>query len=197
MAQRRSFSQYRLIDLAIFALIIIVFESIVSKAARSFTSQPYSVSIVSAVTCIVYMRWGFFGCFHAVLGGFVFCYATGGAPDQYAVYMLGNAFSVLTVLFIKRTGSERVRKSAWLSIFTAALVALLMQVGRGAVSVVMGNGADVIPGFVLTNLLSGVFAMVIVGIARKLDGVFEDQKHYLLRLKEEEKKEKEEGFDEG
>jgi protein-S-isoprenylcysteine O-methyltransferase Ste14 len=78
----------------------------------------------------------------------------------------------------------------------AGLVALLMQIGRGIVAVILGNSLDIAVGFILGDVLSGVFAMVIVGIARKLDGVFEDQKHYLLRISKEEK-ELEEGFDEG
>ena len=45
-------------------------------------------------------------------------------------------------------------------------------------------------GFVTTDALSLVFSAVIVWIARRLDGIFEDQKHYLLRLKEAEKEEK-------
>ena len=196
MGKRRTFSQYRLIDLVIFAVITVVFEVIVSKAARIFPSQPYSISIVSAVTCIVFMRWGLYGCFHAVLGGFVTCYATGGSLDQYVIYVLGNTFSVLAVLYLNKIGSDRVRNSAWLSVFMAGLVALLMQIGRMIVAVIMGNSLDIAVGFILGDALSGVFAMVIVGIARKLDGVFEDQKHYLLRINREEK-ELEEGFDEG
>jgi len=196
VGKRRTFSQYRLIDLVIFAVITVVFEVIVSKAARIFPSQPYSISIVSAVTCIVFMRWGLYGCFHAVLGGFVTCYATGGSLDQYVIYVLGNTFSVLAVLYLNKIGSDRVRNSAWLSVFMAGLVALLMQMGRMIVAVIMGNSLDIAVGFILGDALSGVFAMVIVGIARKLDGVFEDQKHYLLRINREEK-ELEEGFDEG
>jgi len=196
VGKRRTFSQYRLIDLLLFGVMTVVFEMIVSKASRVFASQPYSISIVSAVTCIVFMRWGLYGCFHAVLGGFVTCYATGGTFDQYIIYILGNTFSVLTVLYLNKIGSDRVRNSLWLSVFTAGLVALLMQTGRGIVAVIMGNSLDIAVGFILGDALSGVFAMVIVGIARKLDGVFEDQKHYLLRINKEEK-EIEEGFDEG
>lgn len=196
MGKRRTFSQYRLIDLLLFAVITVIFEVIVSKAARVFASQPYSLSIVSAVTCIVFMRWGLYGCFHAVLGGFLTCYATGGTFDQYIIYMLGNTFSVLSVLYLNKIGSNRVRNSAWLSVIMAGLVALLMQTGRAVVAVIMGNSLDIAVGFILGDVLSGVFAMVIVGIARKLDGVFEDQKHYLIRINKEEK-ELEEGFDEG
>lgn len=191
-----SFNQYRLIDLGIFAVILIIFESIASKAALSFTSQPYSISIVSAITCIIFMRWGIWGCFHAVLGGFVYCFVTGGAADQYIIYMIGNLFSVAALLLLKRIGPDRVREKVFLSLLLSVLVSLLMQLGRGIVAVVFGASPNMIAGFVFTDSVSTLFAMVITGIVRKLDGVFEDQKSYLIRLNREEEN-IEEGVDEG
>lgn len=191
-----SFNQYRLIDLGIFAVILIIFESIASKAALSFTSQPYSISIVSAITCIIFMRWGIWGCFHAVLGGFVYCFVTGGAADQYIIYMVGNLFSLAALLLLKRIGPDRVREKVFLSLLLSALVSLLMQLGRGIVAVVFGASPNMIAGFVFTDSVSTLFAMVITGIVRKLDGVFEDQKSYLIRLNREEEN-IEEGVDEG
>ena len=191
-----SFNQYRLIDLGIFAVILIIFESIASKAALSFTSQPYSISIVSAITCIIFMRWGIWGCFHAALGGFVYCFVTGGAADQYIIYMIGNLFSVAALLLLKRIGPDRVREKVFLSLLLSVLVSLLMQLGRGIVAVVFGASPNMIAGFVFTDSVSTLFAMVITGIVRKLDGVFEDQKSYLIRLNREEEN-IEEGVDEG
>lgn len=191
-----SFNQYRLIDLGIFAVILIIFESIASKAALSFTSQPYSISIVSAITCIIFMRWGIWGCFHAALGGFVYCFVTGGAADQYIIYVIGNLFSVAALLLLKRIGPDRVREKVFLSLLLSALVSLLMQLGRGIVAVVFGASPNMIAGFVFTDSVSTLFAMVITGIVRKLDGVFEDQKSYLIRLNREEEN-IEEGVDEG
>lgn len=191
-----SFNQYRLIDLGIFAVILIIFESIASKAALSFTSQPYSISIVSAITCIIFMRWGIWGCFHAVLGGFVYCFVTGGAADQYIIYMVGNLFSLAALLLLKRIGPDRVREKVFLSLLLSVLVSLLMQLGRGIVAVVFGASPNMIAGFVFTDSVSTLFAMVITGIVRKLDGVFEDQKSYLIRLNREEEN-IEEGVDEG
>lgn len=196
MEKRMSFNQYRLIDLGIFAVILIIFESIASKAALSFTSQPYSISIVSAITCIIFMRWGIWGCFHAALGGFVYCFVTGGAADQYIIYMIGNLFSVAALLLLKRIGPDRVREKVFLSLLLSVLVSLLMQLGRGIVAVVFGASPNMIAGFVFTDSVSTLFAMVITGIVRKLDGVFEDQKSYLIRLNREEEN-IEEGVDEG
>lgn len=191
-----SFNQYRLIDLGIFAVILIIFESIASKAALSFTSQPYSISIVSAITCIIFMRWGIWGCFHAALGGFVYCFVTGGAADQYIIYVIGNLFSVAALLLLKRIGPDRVREKVFLSLLLSVLVSLLMQLGRGIVAVVFGASPNMIAGFVFTDSVTTLFAMVITGIVRKLDGVFEDQKSYLIRLNREEEN-IEEGVDEG
>ena len=197
MEKRMSINRYRLIDLGIFAVILIIFESIASKAALSFSSQPYSISIVSAITCIIFMRWGIYGCFHAALGGFVFCFVTGGSADQYIIYMVGNLFSAAALLLLKRIGPDRIREKLSLSLLLSVLVSLLMQLGRGIVAVVLGASPDMIAGFVLTDSISTVFAMVIIGITRKLDGVFEDQKSYLIRLNREENKDIEEGVDEG
>ena len=45
-------------------------------------------------------------------------------------------------------------------------------------------------GFITTDALSGFFTAVILWIARRQDGLFEDQKHYLLRIQEAEKEER-------
>ena len=41
--------------------------------------------------------------------------------------------------------------------------------------------------FIATDIISTLFAVIIVWIARKLDGVFEDQMSYLVRVNNEEK----------
>ena len=62
------------------------------------------------------------------------------------------------------------------------LVQVLMQAGRAAAALLLGvEPADVV-GFFTTDSLSLLFTFVIIWIARKLDGVYEDQKHYLLRI---------------
>ena len=198
MGSRLNYSQYRAIDLTIFGVLLIVFESIATKAAIHFSSQPYFISIVPAITCIVYMRWGAFGCIHAAMGGLVYCIATGGSAVHYLIYMVGNLFSAVVLLLLKRIGPAKVRDKVVLSFGMAVLVSFLMQIGRGIVAVIVGAvEISMIFGFVLTDVLSGFFAVVIVLIVRRLDGVFENQRSYLLRVQREEMKDKEEGFDEG
>lgn len=184
-----SFSRYRATDLTIFAVILAVFEFVASRAALSFASQPYSISVTSAVTCIVFMRWGLFGCIHAVLGGFVYCLSSKGSEVQFAVYMVGNLFAAAALLILKVFGSDRVKGSLWLSMLLPVSTALLMQLGRGLVAVVLGSSPGAIADFILTDVLSGVFAVVIVLITRRLDGVFENQKAYLVRVNRREESE--------
>ena len=89
--------------------------------------------------------------------------------------------SVLAVLLLRLYGKERVRTGNLALVFPI-LVQLLMQAGRAAVALVLGAGLENVAGFFTTDSLSLLFTFVIIWIARKLDGVYEDQKHYLLRV---------------
>ncbi len=189
MGEYSSLSKYRTTDLFIWGLILCVFETLILKAGTSlFPAQPYTVSLVPAVVAIVYMRWGLYGMAHAFLGGVVICLASGleAGLRQVAVYAFGNLLSAVVVLWLK--GREKdIRDSVFLSAMFAAIVALLMQVGRGVVSLVLGDTISGAVGFIATDVLSGVFAIILVLIARKMDGVFERQISYLLRVQEAEK----------
>lgn len=189
MVRGSSLAKYKATDLFIWALLLCIFEALIVKAGTTlFASQPYTVSLVPAIVTIVYMRWGFWGVFHAFLGGIVLCLASGSGFEvkHFAVYAVGNTFSVLVFPILKGR-KKKIRDSAVLSALFASAVAFLMQVGRAIVSLVLG---DVISGaisFVATDVLSGVFAIVLVLIARNMDGVFESQISYLLRVQEAEK----------
>ena len=99
---------------------------------------------------------------------------------------------------LKVFGSDRVKGSLWLSMLLSVSTTLLMQLGRGLVAVVLGSSPGAVADFILTDVLSGVFAVVIVLITRRLDGVFENQKAYLVRVnRREESEEAEEDVYEG
>ena len=182
MKRQRSWKEYRAIDLALMGVALAVFEFIILRAANWwFPGQPFIVSLAAPVTAIVYMRWGWWGALHAVEAGLVFCFFSGGAGAQYLVYCAGNLFSVLAVLLLNRVGKERVR-TGHLSLIFPLLVQLLMQAGRALVALALGFGPAEAVGFFTTDSLSLLFTFVIIWIARKLDGVYEDQKHYLLRV---------------
>ncbi len=69
MRRQLSLSEYRGIDLTLFAVILCVAELLIVTAARFwYADQLYTVSAVAAVVAIVLMRWGPWAGIHAVLG---------------------------------------------------------------------------------------------------------------------------------
>ena len=187
MNRQFSFRQYRGIDLALFAVILWLSETlIVSAAAHWFPDQLYTVSVVGALTAIVMMRWGPFAAIHAVLGGLVYALLSHGSARQILIYCVGNLFSLAALLPLKRLGKERVRGDGMLSVGFGLLTLLLMQLGRALTAFLTGTAFLNCLGFFTTDALSLLFTCLILWIARRLDGIFEDQKHYLLRIHKQE-----------
>ena len=99
------------------------------------------------------------------------------------------------VLF-KLFGKERIRGDALGTMAFGVVTALLMQLGRALVSVVSGGAAQDAILFFTADVLTLLFTAVVMWIVRRLDGVFEDQITYLLRISKE-KEEERESSDEG
>lgn len=183
MKRQFSFQQYRAIDLAMFAALLCITETMIVKAATWwFPDQLYTVSVVGAVTAIVLMRWGPWAAIHAVLGGAVFCLASRGSAKQLLIYCAGNLFSLLMLLPLRYLGGERIRLDGILSVLFGVCTLLLMQLGRALVAFVLGTEFQTCLGFFTTDALSLLFTGLILWVARRLDGIFENQRHYLLRI---------------
>lgn len=186
MAKQRTLGLYRTIDLFCFVLMLALFEPVLHFAAtRLFPAEPYTVSVTAAVTAIVLMRWGPWAAIHAVFGGIMACLLAGARIDQYLIYGFGNLFSLAALMLLKKWGKEETRKDALHSIAFALVTALLMQLGRAVMALILGNGLLLCLGFFTTGVITDLFTVVIVWIARRLDGIFEDQIHYLLRIQKE------------
>ena len=191
MNRQLTFRQYRGIDLALFAVILCIIEAVLVTAARKwFADQLYTVSVAAAIVSIVMMRWGPFGAIHAVAAGIIYCLVSGGTAQQYLIYCVGNLFSLGGLLLIRKMGEKEIRENVVFSLLYALVVQMLMQLGRGAMAMLLGYGAGAALRFVTTDALSGVFTLVIIWIARRLDGIFEDQKTYLFRVQAEKAEEK-------
>ena len=108
----------------------------------------------------------------------------GGTFEQLVIYVLGNELSLAGLLMLKAAGREKIKDNVLLTILYALIVQLLMQIGRGGVAFAFGAGAGAIPKFITMDILSELFTVVIVFIASRLDGIFEDQKTYLLRMQQ-------------
>lgn len=185
-----SFKQYRGIDLAIWLVILSVFESLtVIAASKWFPSELYTLSQVVAVLCIVMMRWGGYAVIHAVAGGFVFCLVQEAGLEQFAVYCVGNCFALIALALFKVMGKEKVRAEIGFAVLFTAVAFCGAQLGRWFVSLVFGGSPGSIATFFMTDSLSLLYAVVVVLISRRVDGLFEDQKSYLIRTEAERRKE--------
>ena len=191
MKGSRGVIRYRAIDLTLFAVMLCVFESVlVTASTRWFPNEPYTVSVTAAITAIVMMRWGPWAVLHALLGGFAFCYASGAAPRQYLIYCGGNLFSLLSLVLKKRMGEEAIRTDALKTLLFGFCTVALAQTGRALLAMLTGTAFSTALGFFTADAVTMLFTLVIVWIVRRLDGVWEDQQHYLLRLREEQEKER-------
>ncbi len=197
MGRQRTVAEYRAIDLTLFALMTFIGEWLVVNAARFwFPEQLYVLSIVPLVTAIVMMRWGPWAAIHAVAGGLAFCLGSGAEAPQFVVYCGGNLLGLGALGLLRVWGKERVRSDALLTIAFGAVTVLLMQLGRALLSLLFGGAAGEMIVFFTTDVITLLFTAVVIWIARRLDGVFEDQINYLLRISREQEEEKEK-YDEG
>ena len=191
MKRQLTLAQYRSVDLTLFAVILAVCEYVITLAAiRWFPGQLYTVSLTATVCAIVLMRWGAWAGLHALLGGAVFWLASGGSGAQLAIYALGNLACLLVLPLLRGGGKAKIKADKLYTALFALAVVLCMQLGRAAVALVLGTEPGKCVGFFTTDTLSDLFTVVVVSLAGRLDGIFEDQKTYLRRLQAQQKKEK-------
>ncbi len=191
MKRQISFGEYRAIDLALLTTILAVSQYLVYAAASSwFPDQLYIVSPVAGMTALVMMRWGVWGALPAAFGGVFYAFLAGGNLGQTLIYCAGNLAALGALVFFRIWGKERVRNESFLAVVYAVAVQLLMQLGRAAVAAVLGYEAAACLGFITTDILSILFTVFIVWIIRRIEGLFEDQKNYLLRLQKEQQVER-------
>lgn len=186
MSKAISFRQYRGMDVFFITSLLCICEALIVLAAtRWFPEQPYALSLTPAITAIVMMRWGAFGFIPALAGGLVFCLLSRAAITHYAIYCLGNLTALLLVFFIRRVGWQRIRENVLLCMLYGLLSALFMQLGRAAAALIFGHSLMECLGFLTTDVLSTLFSVVLLWIMRRLDGMIEEQSHYLTRIQQE------------
>ena len=191
MNRQMTLKQYRALDIGIFTLLLCLPEVLVVLGSRIwFPGEMYTLSLTAAVCAVVMVRWGLYALIPAALGALVFCMASGAQGEQYLIYTLGNLFCGAMYLMVRNKGWMRLKSSVLRCMLYGCLFSLSMQAGRALLAGLMGYPAGVCLMFFTTDILSTLFAVLIVWITRRLDGVLEEQKHYLLRVQEEMKRER-------
>lgn len=187
MNRQISLSQYRTIDLFLLTGLMAVSQFVIHIAINQWQAQytGYIVSPVAAVVALVMMRWSLWAAIPAALGGVILTLLSGATTQQIIIYGSGNLLAMLAMLYLNLLGKERVRTNVILALVFAVLVQLLMQFGRAGVALLMGYPLPACWDFITTDAMSILFTLVIIWIVRRVEGLFEDQKHYLLRIQQE------------
>ena len=182
-----SFQKYRVIDLAIFTGLYLVLEFLISLAATKwFPDQPYIVSIMLPVLLIVMMRWGYFAFIIAAISAPFYVLIYHGSGMEYLVFLFGNIGFMALLAFLLPIGKKRVRDNIVLTFLYVVIGFLLLETFRGFGAMIFEQtGIQIIWRFIWTDMLSLVFSLVVIFIARFADGIFEDQKAYLFRKQRE------------
>ena len=195
MKNQITFQQYRTIDLTIM-MVMLAFSQVLTHLATSFwfPEQLYVASPLGGIVALVMMRWSGYAAIHACLGGLVFTALSGGGIQQYLIYGLGNLLALAMLVMFKFFGKERIRKDSFLSLTFGLGTQLMMMLGRAGIALLLGHPAEICIRFITTDVLSCLFTMLIIWIVRRVEGLFEDQKLYLLRIQQEQTVERGEKF---
>lgn len=187
---RITFEQYRNIDLTMWVVMTVIFETITTMATiKWFYLQPVALSITLALVCTVMMRWNGYAAIQAVVGGLVVCIISGANIEQYIIYCVGNVFALAGLLVIKFMGKEAIQNSFLKKVLLAGVAYIGMACGRWCVSLFFGGDFTAFTVYVTTDIMSLLFAVVILHILGKCDGMIEDQREYVKRVEEETKEE--------
>ncbi len=194
-----TFRQYRNIDLALLTGLLVLAElGIYIAKATVYSGQLFQASPTGPIVALVMMRWGGWAAIPAAVGGLLFGALRGGLWPYGVVYGLGNLLSLGAMLWF-RMGKDKLRGDTLRSLAYGATVQVLMQLGRGMVAfavtvvdpAILGQGTklplDIFLSFITADSLSILFTVVTVWIVRRIEGLFEDQKSYLLRVQNQER----------
>jgi hypothetical protein len=118
-----------------------------------------------------------------------FCLASSASPEQFLIYCGGNVFALVSLVFFKLLTKSRVRESFLLILAYSSAAYLAMALGRWILSLPFDAGFTELVGFLVSDVLSLLFAVLILWSCRSVDGLIEDQKAYLFRLERERQKE--------
>ena len=125
--------------------------------------------------------------FRSVASGFVYCILSGASAQQLAIYCVGNIFALLGMIWFKVFGKEGIRKAKWNVVLFVSTAYIGQVFGRSLIAIVFGDNWSTIVTFATTDIMTLVFAVLVIILFRKTDGMLEDQKAYLLRLDKQKK----------
>jgi len=181
-----SFQRYRGMDVFFFTSLLCICEALIILAAtRWFPAQPYALSLTPAIVALVMIRWGVYSAIPAAAGALVYCLLSGAGAQHYVIYLVGNLAALALLPFVQHVTWKKIHDNVLLCMAYGLITALIMQFARAALSLLFGRSAMAALGFITTDVLSTLFSVLLCWMMRRLDGMLEDQKHYLIRIQKE------------
>lgn len=184
-----SFSQYRTADLFLFVIIAGLAELFSYAATIWFPEEAiFSFSFTLPIILIVMMRWGWISVLYGFESAIIYCALHSLSWQYYLAYAIGNVAVVFTLVYLLPLGKDRVAKNCWLSCIMVVIAWIVQVFVRSLMLIAFGQASFI--GAIIAmcgirvdcGLLSLVMGIVTILIVRKFDGLFEDQKVYLIRL---------------
>ena len=179
-------------DLFLFAVILVVFDLIVHFATLSLADAAtmYMFSLTVPIVLLVMVRWGWPAIFFAVGDGILLTALNNPTVWQsYLSYGVGAASIFLLYIPMHFLGKKKIAANWYFTVLFVLLGWVLNNLvssfiqwlcGVEFIIALAGNVS-----FSVTGFMSLAIGTVLLLILRKLDGMFEDQVHYLKRLDSE------------
>lgn len=186
-----SLKQYRLTDLFLFAAILAIFDLLAHYVPILFGSNATFVfTLTVPITLLVMMRWGWPCVFFAVGDGILLALLNNPSLWQgYVSYGIGFGVITLLVIPLNLIGKQKIAGKWYLSALFVILAWGLMNVSVSLLQAACGyNVAEAFAtnfGVGTNGLVSLGAALIVILVMRRLDGMFEDQRHYLIRQDKE------------
>ena len=187
---KKGLIRYAATDMSVMFLIMAAIE-ILSLLVIKSSTQLFYLSVVMIAALLVYMRWNFFGIFFAAAGGVtdgLFIEIANGTLSSSsflkgaAVYGIGNAFTVVVMLYILLLGKERMKKSPVFIVMYVFMAFIAAAIGRTTVNLFFGLEQSGFFAVLIHHLskeaLNVLFAAIVLVFANRQNGMFEDQKEF-------------------
>jgi hypothetical protein len=119
----------------------------------------------------------------------MYCLINDGSWKGYIIYSIGNLFVASNLILIKYAGKENICRNTYILIAYMLCGYLSMNIGRTLISLIFSlDFTNQFLRYIFSDALNAVIGLIIILIARKQDGIFEDQMAYLKRQNEGGKK---------
>ena len=194
-----SVGQYRLTDLLLFTVILVVYDLLAQYALQRFAGSLglFAFTLTVPIVVLIMMRWGWWSVFFAVGDGILLSALIN--PTMWQAYVslsVGNAAMMLLLIPLKLIGKKKIAGKWYFSALFVISAWILSVLGISVVQTICGfNFAESFAanaGVGRTGLLALFVAVLLITVLRRFDGMFEDQVTYLKRL-DKERREKMEG----